>query len=211
MSPERRLASGLATLGFSQTEDLSERLLSFSADLLKWNKVYNLTAIKTLDEVVIQHLLDSLSISDQISGDSVIDVGTGGGFPGVPLAMVHPNVRFTLLDSNVKKTRFLQQMVINHKLENCDVLHMRAESCEGRYQQVVCRAFASLPNIVKFCGHLVADGGALLAMKGQPEEEPEVMESAGGLFRIENVLPLEVPHLTAMRHLVVLVRDETDK
>ena len=205
MNPEGLLVSGLKALDLDDGEGLSDRLLAFCNDLMKWNKVYNLTAIKRLEDVVVQHLLDSLSISNYIEGPEVIDIGTGGGFPGVPLAMVHSDARFSLLDSNVKKTRFLQQMVINHQLANCEVMHMRAESCTGQYPQVVCRAFASLPNIVKFCGHLVSPEGQLLAMKGQREELGQV-EGADSPFKVQDVLPLEVPHLNAERHLVVLVR-----
>ncbi len=206
MSPEGLLSSGLKALEIHDIDTLSERLLSFCADLTKWNKVYNLTAIKKLEDVVVQHLLDSLSISKYITGPDIIDVGTGGGFPGVPLAMVHTNFKFCLLDSNVKKTRFLQQMVINHGLANCEVLHMRGESCTGQYQQVVCRAFASLPNIVKFSGHLVSPGGQLLARKGQLENFDQ-LQGADATFKVRDILPLEVPHLSAERHLVVLVRE----
>lgn len=210
MSPEQLLESGLEKLDLATVDGLSKNLLTFAAELSKWNRVYNLTAIKSMDDIVVQHFLDSLSVAPFISAETVIDVGTGGGFPGIPLALVHPDTQFTLLDSNVKKTRFLQQMIIHLGLTNCTVAHSRSEGCAATFGQVVCRAFASLPNIIEYAGHLVADNGQLLAMKGQPGEigeEVRVIESAGTGFELENILPLAVPHLEGERHLVVFVRN----
>ena len=157
MISSRTLGTGLVELGLNQTDTLSERLSSFVADLVKWNKVYNLTAIRDPNQIVVQHIFDSLSVHTYIDGDTIIDVGTGGGFPGIPLAMLMPHRRFTLLDSNGKKTRFLQQMVINHGLTNCEVIQSRAESYAAEFDVVICRAFASLTDIVRFAGHLVAE------------------------------------------------------
>ncbi len=205
MNLRRELESGLQALALEYSPDQIDKLLSFVDDLLKWNKVYNLTAIRQPADVIYQHLLDSLTISSYIESGKVIDVGTGGGFPGIPLAIFHPETHFVLLDSNVKKTRFLQQMVINHQLHNCEVAHTRAESYSGSFDQVVCRAFASLPNIVGFAGHLTSPVGRLLAMKGQLGDE---VDSFGeNDFAIESGTPLKVPGLDAERHLVVLKRD----
>ena len=207
MTPEKQLDAGLETLGLSTDGDLAERLLAFLADLEKWNKVYNLTAIRNRGDMVLQHILDSLSVASYIEADAFVDVGTGGGFPGVPLAMNYPEKKVVLLDSNVKKTRFLQQMVINHGLRNCEVMHTRAESCSRTFGAVVCRAFASLPDIVSFAGHMVEPGGKLMAMKGQLSDE---VEQVDGPFTVNDVIPLQVPGLNAQRHLVVLVHsDET--
>lgn len=206
MSTSVRLNRGLDKLGLSKHDDLSERLLAFVDDLIKWNKVYNLTSIRNPDEIVTQHLLDSLSIHPHLTTGSLVDVGAGGGFPGIPLAMCFPDMPISLLDSNVKKTRFLQQAVINHKLKNCNVIHSRAESCDLAFDQVVCRAFASLANIVQFAGHLVSDNGRLLAMKGKLIEELEEFEQADNGFRIIDMIQLEVPSLDAQRYLVAMER-----
>ena len=205
-SPEQQLAIGLKSLGLSTGGGLATRLLAFLDDLEKWNKVYNLTAIRNRSDMVVQHVLDSLSIAPYVNAASVVDVGTGGGFPGVPLAMNYPDKTVVLLDSNVKKTRFLQQMIINHDLRNCEVMHTRAESCDRVFGAVVCRAFASLPDIIKFAGHLVEPNGKLLAMKGQLGDELEQVSESQDEFSVDEVIPLLVPGLDAQRHLVVLSR-----
>lgn len=197
------LERGLDALGLAQSDHLSEQLVSFVADLVKWNKVYNLTAIREPHEILVQHIFDSLSIYPFVKGQTVIDVGTGGGFPGIPLAMIMPETRFTLLDSNGKKTRFLQQMVINHKLSNCEVIQSRAESYASKFDVVVCRAFASMADIVGYAGHLVGEGGSLLAMKGQVEME---LAAIPDTFTVVEVIGLNVPDLDAERNLVVLKR-----
>ncbi len=207
MNLRDELESGIQTLALPYVPAQLDLLMNFVDDLLKWNKVYNLTAIRRPEDVISQHLLDSLSISPYIQAARIVDVGTGGGFPGIPLAVFHPNSQFVLLDSNVKKTRFLQQMVINHGLKNCEVAHTRAESYQQTFDIVVCRAFASLSDIVSFAGHLLAPGGQLLAMKGQPGEEIDSLSEKG--FNIESILPLSVPGLDAQRHLVIMKRDET--
>ena len=201
-----QLERGLVELGLSVKPSFADQLLVFMDDLLKWNKVYNLTSITKPDQVLTQHLLDSLSIHDYMDGASIIDVGTGGGFPGIPLAMYYQDASFSLLDSSVKKTRFLQQMVINHQLKNCSVVHSRAEDHDKKYDRVVCRAFASLPKIIQFSGHLVSENGKLLAMKGQLGPEIKEVEESGLGFQIVEVKKLQVPGLNAERHLVVLER-----
>jgi 16S rRNA (guanine527-N7)-methyltransferase len=206
MTPADLLASGLDQLDVNGPDGFADHLLAFANDLIKWNKVYNLTAIKRLDEIVIQHLLDSLSIANYITDLDLIDVGTGGGFPGIPLALLKPQCRVTLLDSNIKKTRFLQQMCINHQLTNCEVLHSRAESCSAVFTQVVCRAFASIPNILGYAGHLVAADGQLLAMKAHLGDEVDEKAISTAGFYVQEIQPLQVPYLDAERHLIVLGR-----
>lgn len=197
------LERGFDALGLARNEDLSTRLTNFVSDLVKWNKVYNLTAIREPNEILVQHIFDSLSVHAYVTGPSVIDVGTGGGFPGIPLAMLMPDTQFTLLDSNGKKTRFLQQMVINHALDNCEVIQSRAESYSARFDVVICRAFASMADIVGYAGHLVGEGGSLLAMKGQLESE---LSDIPDTFVVNSTVELQVPDLQAKRHLVVLKR-----
>jgi 16S rRNA (guanine527-N7)-methyltransferase len=192
----------LEQLGLPADDLLAEKLSAFIGDLVKWNKVYNLTAIREPEQILTQHIFDSLSVHPYLKGSRIIDVGTGGGFPGIPLAMLMPKKLFTLLDSNGKKTRFLQQMVINHGLANCDVVQSRAESFAAQFDVVICRAFAPLPDIVSFAGHLVSDEGVLLAMKGQLEESHPL----AGDFKVMDIHRLTVPRMSAERHLVVLRR-----
>ncbi|MFT4796661.1 MAG: 16S rRNA (guanine527-N7)-methyltransferase [Candidatus Azotimanducaceae bacterium] len=197
------LLKGLGQLDLDSVPDLEARLGAFVADLVKWNKVYNLTAIREIEQIIPQHIFDSLSVHPYINGQTIVDVGTGGGFPGIPLAMIMPDKQFTLLDSNGKKTRFLQQMIINHRLTNCVVVQSRAESYAAQFDVVICRAFAALDEIVVQAGHLVAEGGQLLAMKGQ---SPDGFASLPGTFTVSEVHKLVVPALNADRHLIALQR-----
>lgn len=195
------LDQGLDALGVDATPALIGNLNSFVDDLLKWNKVYNLTAIRDRQQIFTHHIFDSLSVHGFIGSQPVIDVGTGGGFPGIPLAMIAPHQRFTLLDSNGKKTRFLQQVLINRGLTNCEVVQSRAESYSGEFETVVCRAFASLREMIDYAGHLVSQSGRLLAMKGLVEDELKDVPTS---FEVEAVHKLVVPGLDADRHLVVM-------
>jgi 16S rRNA (guanine527-N7)-methyltransferase len=163
------LVSGIATLNLKVTDQQVDQLLNFIKLIEKWNKAYNLTAIRDRDEMARLHILDSLAIVPHIEGQRIIDIGTGAGLPGIPLAICLPEVGFTLLDSNAKKTRFVQQVVLELKLKNVEVLHSRVENYhpEQTYDAVLTRAFASLPDIVKLTAHLLSKEGVLLAMKGQ--------------------------------------------
>jgi 16S rRNA (guanine527-N7)-methyltransferase len=163
------LVSGIAALNLNVTDNQVDQLLSFIKLIEKWNKAYNLTAIRDREEMARLHILDSLAILPYIEGERIIDIGTGAGLPGIPLAICLPGIHFTLLDSNAKKTRFVQQVVLELKLKNVQVLHSRAENYhpETAYDAVLTRAFASLSDIVKLTAHLLARKGVLLAMKGQ--------------------------------------------
>ncbi len=163
------LVSGTAALNLNVTEQQIEQLLAFINLIEKWNKAYNLTAIRNREEMVRLHILDSLAILPHLEGQRIIDIGTGAGLPGIPLAICVPESRFMLLDSNAKKTRFVQQVTLELKLKNVDVLHSRVENYrpEQAYDSVLARAFASLADIVKLTAHLVGKNGVLLAMKGQ--------------------------------------------
>lgn len=163
------LVSGIASLNLNVTDQQVDQLLNFIKLIEKWNKAYNLTAIRDREEMARLHILDSLAIVPHIEGRRIIDIGTGAGLPGIPLAICLPEVGFTLLDSNAKKTRFVQQVVLELKLKNVEVLHSRVENYhpEQRYDAVLTRAFASLPDIVKLTAHLLSKEGVLLAMKGQ--------------------------------------------
>ncbi len=167
------LISGIASLNLTVNDNQVEQLLDFIKLIEKWNKAYNLTAIRDREEMARLHILDSLAILAHIEGQRVIDIGTGAGLPGIPLAIFLPETRFTLLDSNAKKTRFVQQVVLELKLKNVEVVHSRVEDFhpEQAYDAVLTRAFASLPEIVKLTAHLQAKNGVLLAMKGQNLDE----------------------------------------
>jgi 16S rRNA (guanine527-N7)-methyltransferase len=197
-----QLLKGLAEMEISLSEEQQQKLLDYLALLLKWNRAYNLTAVRDPMEMVPRQLLDSLSILTFIQGQRLLDVGTGAGLPGIPLAIVRPEMAFTLLDSNGKKTRFVQQARMELGLENVDVVQGRVEDhrAEG-YHTITCRAFATLPKIVGLTQHLAAAGALLVAMKGTvPEEEIRELEQGGISATIE---PLQVPMTEGERHVIL--------
>jgi len=192
------LVSGLKSLNLPLAEDKVEQLLGFIKLIEKWNKAYNLTAIRDREAMVRLHLLDSLAIVPFIEGKRVIDIGTGAGLPGIPLAIYLPEIEFTLLDSNAKKTRFVQQAILELKLKNVSVCHNRVEHYhpEKSFDTVITRAFASLSDIVELTAHLLSKDGVLLAMKGQLSDVPK-LEAAK-----TTLIPVNVPGITAERCLV---------
>jgi 16S rRNA (guanine527-N7)-methyltransferase len=192
------LISGLESLNLSLSENQIEQLLDFIKLLEKWNKAYNLTAIRDREAMVSLHLLDSLAITPYIEGKKIIDIGTGAGLPGIPLAIYFPEIEFTLLDSNAKKTRFVQQAILELKLKNVSVCHSRVEQFhpENSFDTVITRAFASLSDIVEWTAHLLSKEGVLLAMKGQ-SPDVLIMESAK-----TTLIPVNVPGISADRCLV---------
>jgi 16S rRNA (guanine527-N7)-methyltransferase len=168
------LIKGIEYLRVDVSPAQIDLLLAFVSLIQKWNKAYNLTAIRDRDEMLRLHILDSLAILPYVTGQKIIDVGTGAGLPGIPLAILMPEVQFTLLDSNSKKTRFVQQVVLELKLNNVEVVHSRVEKLEraGEYDAVLSRAFASVDGIMNLTEHLLQAEGVLIAMKGQsPEAE----------------------------------------
>jgi 16S rRNA (guanine527-N7)-methyltransferase len=204
MSPESQLSQGLAALGLALSSTAQGRLLQYLGLLTKWNRTYNLTAIREPSRLVSHHLLDSLAVLSHLEGGSVVDVGSGAGLPGIPLALARPEWRVALLDSNHKKGAFLRQAVLELKLTNVEVVTDRAEQwrpSEG-FDVVISRAFADLPGFVEAGRHLCRVGGVLAAMKGvYPHEELVQLTPEA---RLEHVFPLEVPGLKAVRHLVLL-------
>ena len=168
------LIKGIEYLRVDVSPAQIDLLLAFVSLIQKWNKAYNLTAIRDRDEMLRLHILDSLAILPYVTGQKIIDVGTGAGLPGIPLAILMPEVQFTLLDSNSKKTRFVQQVVLELKLNNVEVVHSRVEKLEraGEYDAVLSRAFARVDGIMNLTEHLLQAEGVLIAMKGQsPEAE----------------------------------------
>jgi 16S rRNA (guanine527-N7)-methyltransferase len=192
------LVSGLQSLNLSQAEDKIEQLLAFIKLIEKWNKAYNLTAIRNREDMARLHVLDSLAIVPFIEGKRVIDIGTGAGLPGIPLAIYLPEIEFVLLDSNAKKTRFVQQAILELKLKNVSVCHNRVEQYhpEKSFDTVITRAFAGLSDIVELTAHLLSKNGVLLAMKGQIPDVPK-LDSAK-----TELIPVNVPGIFAERCLV---------
>ena len=193
------LHTGLNTLGLTVNGQQTGQLLAFIQLLSKWNKTYNLTAIRRQEDMVALHLLDSLAILPYIQGQRAIDIGTGAGLPGIPLAICLPNVQFTLLDSNAKKTRFVQQAILELKLTNARIQHSRVEDYqpEQRFDTATTRAFASLPVVIDLTRHLLANEGIVLAMTGQP-----LIEETAQLGNNATLVPLHVPGVDAERHVV---------
>jgi 16S rRNA (guanine527-N7)-methyltransferase len=197
-------ASG--SFGVPLTPDSAGRLLQLIDELLRWNRTYNLTAITRRDEMITHHLLDSLSIQSALHGTTVADVGTGAGFPGLPLAVVEPERRFALIDSNNKKVRFVSHAAHLLGLENVTAIHSRSESFDTAkpFDTVIARAFAALPQLLNLVAPLCGLQTRVLAMKGRrPDDEIAGVPSA---WRILEVRPLGVPGLNEERHLVTLQR-----
>ena len=204
MSLRGVLAKGCEALGLSLSEETREKLLSYIAMIHKWNKVYNLTAIREPENMLTQHILDSLSVVPHIHGATMLDVGCGAGLPGIPLALARPEMEVTMLDSSHKKTAFVQQALIELGIRNAKVICGRVEalSPEKKFDVVISRAFSDLAEFVKLAGNLVAKGGSMVAMKGvYPHEE---LAQLPGNAEVEQVIPLTVPGLEANRHLVMI-------
>jgi len=202
----QQIQQGCDELGLTLTADQISRLQTYVELLDKWNKVYNLTSVRDPNEMVNRHLLDSLTILPYLKGDSLLDVGTGAGLPGIPVAIVHPEIAVTLLDTNSKKTRFLQQVKAELGLDNVTVVHARVEEAKlPKFAMVTARAFATIKDIIDLTGQHCDDAGCLLLMKGTyPDEE---LNAISGGFKLQDVVTLTVPDLEGQRHLVRLVKE----
>jgi 16S rRNA (guanine527-N7)-methyltransferase len=203
MSLAQKLSAGIAELDLTVTPEQQAKLLDYLALLHKWNGVYNLTAIRQPEQMVSHHLLDSLAVLPHLWPQRWLDVGSGAGLPGLVLAVMRPEWSFTLLDSNSKKTGFVQQAAIELGLRNVAVHCERVERWQAaqKFDGIISRAFAEAADFVTLTRHLLADGGRWAAMKGAPEKElvrlPEDVV-------VEKVITLQVPELEAARSLVVL-------
>jgi 16S rRNA (guanine527-N7)-methyltransferase len=198
------LRQGIADLGLALPQSTIERLLDYLALLAKWNRVYNLTAIREETMWVSHHLLDSLAVVPHLPAGRLVDVGSGAGLPGIPIALACPDRQVTLLDSNQKKGAFLTQSSTELALTNVKVVIERAESYRPatKFDVVISRALSSIADFIRIAGHLCRPGGVLAAMKGtRPDAEIAQLPDA---WKAETVIPLHVPRLDAERHLVVL-------
>lgn len=201
------LITGATQLGLSLNENQSEKLLGYIQEFDKWNKAYNLSAIRNIEQMIARHLLDSLSVVPYVkktNAENIIDVGTGGGLPGIPLAIMFPERKFTLLDSNGKKARFLFHIKTLLDLHNVTVENQRVEQFQPaqKFQVVISRAFASLQDMTEGCAHLLSVDGIFMAMKGiYPHDE---LQPLAGKISLDASYPLQVPDTDGERHLLIL-------
>ncbi len=203
MTLEGQVRAATAAMDLALPEAAAAKFAQHLDLIAKWNRVHNLTAVRETDQMVVLHLLDSLSVLPHLAGaKTVIDVGTGAGLPGVPVAIARPDLAVTLLDSSHKKATFLRQVKTELALANVDVVCERVETWKPaqRYDAVISRAFSELADFIAQAQHLVAPGGVMLAMKGvYPFEE---IARVPATHRVAKVLELKVPTLDAKRHLV---------
>lgn len=200
------LNRGLTSLGLDAGA-LAPPLLAYLALLDRWNRTYNLTAIRDPREMVTRHLLDSLAMHPFVENEALADLGTGPGLPGIPLAIAKPRLRVSLVESNGKKARFLREAVRTLGLTNARVAESRAEALDepDAYDALTARALDTLAGIIEVGGHLVKPGGKLLAMKGvRPDEEIAVLPAG---WTVSDVHALAVPGLIGERHLVIVARN----
>lgn len=198
------LARGLVELRLELSDEVLAHLMHYVALLEKWNKVYNLTAVRGAAEIVTHHLLDSLAVLPHIDAGTIVDVGSGAGLPGIPFALAQPRAKMTLLDANQKKAAFLRQAVIELGIENAEVVCARVEEwrAPALFDAVVSRAFAHLGKFVALAGKLCAPHGVVAAMRGTYAESELSGLPAG--FTLKRAVPIKVPGLDAVRNLILL-------
>ncbi|OGI48675.1 MAG: hypothetical protein A2151_07250 [Candidatus Muproteobacteria bacterium RBG_16_65_34] len=208
MKLEKRLHEGLQAMGLELPAPARTQLIALLRLLEKWNRSYNLTAVRDPEQMVPRHLLDSLAVLPYLKGPSILDIGTGAGLPGLPLALARPDLGFTLLDSNLKKIRFVRQAVRELDIKNVEIAHARVEKFhpERKFDTLIARAFASIAALLEAAGRLCAPDGRFLAMKGVfPQAE---LAAIGAEYRAE-VKALVVPGLDAARHVVIITHAST--
>lgn len=198
----QKLESLLKKTELSLTSQQESQLVRLVLLLNKWNKAYNLTSVRDPQEMLVKHILDSLVVSPHLQGDRFIDVGTGPGLPGLPLAIVNPNKEFVLLDSLGKRISFIRNAVRELELTNVEPVLSRAEEYipDHKFDGVLSRAFASLKDMTDWCHHLPANNGLFYALKGIYQQD-EVM-NMDDRFQVVEVIKLQVPELTGERHLI---------
>lgn len=196
---------GIAELEIEVSETQLNKLKQYVSLLQRWNKTYNLTAIRKPDEMIPAHIFDSLVVAPYIQGENCLDVGSGAGLPGIPLAIIQPNRHFTMLDTNGKKTRFIQQAIIELDLPNANVIQSRVETWQPDtlYGGIISRAFSSINDFISGCSMHLAKGGVFYAMKGQfPKDEMALLPKG---FILTSQHPLRVPFLEGERHLLKII------
>ena len=206
MTLEQQLAQDISQMGLDISAEQQSKLMDYLNLLAKWNKAFNLTAVRDPEEMVSRHLLDSLSILPYVKGPRCIDVGSGGGLPGIPLAIIRPDLDITLLDSNGKKSRFQFQAVTTLQLNNVQVENKRVEAFqpEQGYDQIISRAFSSMEDMVNWTLHFADENTQWLAMKGvYPHDELAALPDN---ILCQTVHTLHVPGTEGERHLVELKR-----
>lgn len=206
MSAAGALSAGLQGLGLPLSAPVQEKLLAYARLVEKWNRVYNLTAVRDIERMVSQHLLDSLAVAEHLKGDTLLDVGSGAGLPGIPLSLAREELAVTLLEANHKKAAFLKQAAIEIGLPNVEVVNARVEEWRAprRYDIVISRAFSDLAEFVTLAASHVTEGGVLAAMKGvYPFEELAHLPAP---YRMSAAIALNVPGLDAERHLILVQR-----
>ena len=229
---EAALEQGLRDLTLGVPANAQQKLLHYLHLIVKWNKHFNLSGITAIKEMVPLHLLDSLAISPYLEGERILDIGSGAGLPGIPLAIANPDKNFVLLDSNGKKTRFLFQVKVALELSNVEVVDARVDEYlstpdTGEFSLITCRAFSSLSSIVKMIEKPLASGTKLLAMKGvYPHHEIAELQQDNTLnstpnkasstdlnnyYKVESVIELTVPGVESQRHLVLIGQDAAVK
>ena len=203
---KQQLLQACNALDLRLTDEQVEQLLSYVQLLDKWNKVYNLTSVRDPREMLSRHIVDSLAVLPYLTGKSLLDVGTGAGLPGIPVAIAHPEMAVTLLDSNSKKTRFLQQVKAELGLSNITVVHARVEQAKlAKFDIVTARAFSTIDVIIDLAGRHCDDAGSLVLMKGVYPAEELAAKTEG--FSLKDVVSLDVPGCTGERHLVRLIKN----
>jgi 16S rRNA (guanine527-N7)-methyltransferase len=207
MKLAEELSHGIAQLALKIPNESQAKLLAYMGLVQKWNRVYNLTAIRHKEQMVTNHLLDSLAVLPYLWPGRWLDVGCGAGLPGLILAIARPEWEFTLLDSNSKKTSFVQQAIIDLGISNANVYCARVEEWkpDKKFNGIISRAFAELADFIRTTRHLLDAGGRWVAMKGRLEQETKTLPAD---VKIEQIIPLQVPGLKAARHLAILKTEQ---
>jgi 16S rRNA (guanine527-N7)-methyltransferase len=209
VDPAELLEDGLYELELEERLGGDGLLMEYVTELMNWNRVYNLTSVRKPTDIVTRHILDSLTILPHLNGERILDIGTGAGLPGIPLAIACPEREFVLLDSSSKKLRFVQQTLGILNLDNVTLEDSRVEEYqpEALFDTVISRAFSDLPDFYRYAARLCNEGGKMLAMKGvYPMTEVECLEDKSV---IDDVVTLKVPGLDAERHLVIMHATES--
>lgn len=198
----------LAEVGLTATENQKQQLVDFVGMLNKWNKAFNLTSVRDPEQMLIRHIMDSLVVSPHLQGDRFIDVGTGPGLPGIPLAILNPDKEFVLLDSLGKRIRFQKQVQFELGINNISSVESRVEAYQPQelFDGVLSRAFASIQDMLQWCHHLPKADGCFYALKGQLSEEEMSQLPVG--FVVTDTFELKVPKLDEQRHLLRVIKQD---